>query len=163
MPESIYSEASRLVVREGWLLDQKRWDDWLDLYLKDAEYWLPCHLDDGTMTSDPHKQISLIYYSGRAGLEDRVFRIRTDQSLASMPLPRTSHLVSVGQVVEREDGDIEVGSSWAAFSYRLEEQYHFFGTQEHVLRHTEAGLKIAKRNIHVLNDKIPCPLDIYSV
>ena len=163
MPESIYSEASRLVVREGWLLDQKRWDDWLDLYLKEAEYWLPCHLDDGTMTSDPHKQISLIYYSGRAGLEDRVFRIRTDQSLASMPLPRTSHLVSVGQVVEREDGDIEVGSSWAAFSYRLEEQYHFFGTQEHVLRHTEAGLKIAKRNIHVLNDKIPCPLDIYSV
>ena len=163
MSESIFSEASRFVAREGWLIDQKRWDDWLDLYLPDAEYWLPCHLDDGTTTSDPHKQISLIYYSSRAGLEDRVFRIGTDQSLASTPLPRTSHLVSVGQVTEREDGDVEVSSNWAAFSYRLEEQYHFFGTQEHVLRRTDAGLKIAKRRVMVMNDKIPCPLDIYSI
>jgi 3-phenylpropionate/cinnamic acid dioxygenase small subunit len=163
VPDTIFAKASRLVAREGWLIDQKRWDDWLDLYLPDAEYWLPCFLEDGSVTSDPQRQISLIYYSSRAGLEDRVFRIRTGQSLASTPLPRTAHTVSVGDVVRRDDGDIEVGSSWAAFSYKLEAQYHFFGTQRHVLKPTDSGLRIASRHILVMNDKIPCPLDIYSV
>ena len=98
-----------------------------------------------------------------AGLEDRVFRIRTGQSLASTPLPRTAHTVNVGDVVRREDGDFEVGSSWATFSYRLEVDYCFFGSQTHVLRPTDDGLRIASRHILVMNDKIPCPLDIYSV
>lgn len=163
MPEALFSEASRLVAREGWLLDQKRWDDWLGLYLPDAEYWLPCFLEDGSVTSDPQKQISLIYYSSRAGLEDRVFRIRTDQSLASKPLPRTAHTVNVGEVTTQDDGTILVESSWAAFSYRLEQDYCFFGSQQHVLKPTDSGLKIAKRHVLVMNDKIPCPLDIYSV
>lgn len=163
MSDALFAEASRLVAREGWLLDQRRWDDWLDLYLQDAEYWLPCILEDESMITDPQKQISLIYYDSRAGLEDRVFRIRSGQSLASTPLPRTSHIASVGQVTEREDGDIEVGSSWAAFSYRLETEYCFFGTQQHLLRRSDAGMKIAKRHIVVMNDNIPCPLDIYSV
>lgn len=163
MLDAGFDEASRLVVREGWLLDQRLWDEWLDLYLPDAEYWLPCFLDDGSLTSDPQSQVSLIYYSSRAGLEDRVFRIRTNKSLASTPLPRTAHVISVGQVSTREDGDIEVSSSWAAHNCRLEEQHHFFGTQEHLLRPTDSGLKIVKRHVVVMNDKIPCPLDIYSV
>jgi benzoate/toluate 1,2-dioxygenase subunit beta len=163
MPDLMSDEATALVAREAWLLDQQDWDAWLDLYLPDAEYWLPCYLEDGTMSSDPNSQISLIYYSSRAGLEDRIFRIRTGQSLASTPLPRTAHVMSCGHVAKLGNGDIEVGSSWASFSYRLEQSYHFFGTQKHVLRRTEAGLKIAKRHIIVMNDKIPCPLDIYSV
>ena len=163
MSDPYYAEASRLVSREGWLLDQKRWDDWLELYLPEAEYWLPCFLEDGSVTSDPQKQVSLIYYASRAGLEDRVFRIRTDQSLASKPLPRTSHLVNVGDVTVQDDGTVLVESSWAAFSYRLEQEFHFFGTQTHVLKPTDAGLRIAKRHVMLLNDKIPCPLDIYSV
>ena len=163
MHESQFALASRLVAREGWLLDQKRWDDWIDLYLPDAEYWLPCYLEDGSVTSDPQSQISLIYYNSRAGIEDRIFRIRTDQSLASKPLPRTAHTVNVGDVSPQEDGTILVESSWASFSYRLEQDYCFFGSQKHVLKQTDEGLKIAKRHILVMNDKIPCPLDIYSV
>lgn len=163
MLDAAFAEASRLVLREGWLLDQRRWDDWLDLYSADSEYWMPCYLENGSVASDPCRQISLIYYSSRAGLEDRVFRIKTGQSLASTPLPRTSHVTNVADVSVTDGGDIAVESSWATFSYRLEEQYHFFGTQKHVLRRTENGLKIIKRHIIVMNDKLPCPLDIYSV
>ena len=163
VPESTIAEASRFVAREGWLLDQQRWDDWLDLYAQKCEFWLPCYLENGTVGTDPRKQISLIYYDSRAGLEDRVFRIKTGQSLASTPLPRTSHLINVGEVNIRENGDIEVLSSWVAHSYRLEEQYQFFGSQTHILRRADSGLKIITRHVIVMNDKIPCPLDIYSV
>ena len=163
LTDALFVEATRLVEREGWLLDTREWDAWLDLYLPDAEYWLPCYLEDGSLTSDPQSQISLIYYDSRAGLEDRIYRIRTDQSLASRPLPRTAHTVNVGNIYQADDGSVVVNSSWSSFSYRLEQTYNFFGTQEHILKLGDQGLKIASRRILVMNDNIPCPLDVYSV
>lgn len=163
MTDALFVEASRLVAREGWLLDTQAWDEWLDLYLPDAEYWLPCYLEDGSLTTDPHSQISLIYYENRAGLEDRIFRIRTDQSLASRPLPRTAHTVNIGNISQNDDRSVVVNSSWSSFSYRLDQAYNFFGTQEHILQPSDQGLKIARRRILVMNDNIPCPLDVYSV
>ncbi|WP_406179415.1 aromatic-ring-hydroxylating dioxygenase subunit beta [Streptomyces sp. NBC_01006] len=44
--------------------------------------------DDDTLTTDPQREISLVHYPSRAGLEDRVFRIRTDCcSATSRPGP----------------------------------------------------------------------------
>ena len=163
MADPTFEEAARIVAREGWLLDMQMWDEWLDLYRPDAEYWLPCYLEDGSLTTDPQRQLSLIYYNSRAGLEDRIFRIRTDQSLASRPLPRTAHTVNIGNVEAQADGAIAVSSSWISCSYRLEQSYSFFGTQEHLLKPGADGLKIASRRILVMNDTIPCPLDVYSV
>jgi 3-phenylpropionate/cinnamic acid dioxygenase small subunit len=154
--------AKDLVIREGWLLDQRKWDEWLSLYLENAEYWIPCWKDEDTLTDDPLKEVSLIYYSSRAGLEDRIFRIRTKRSLASMPLPRTSHIVQP-VVATSEGNEIRVESNWAAYSYKNDEVQVYFGQQTHVLRKTPDGLRIAKRKIILANDVIPNVLDIYSV
>ena len=80
--------AVELVDREGLLLDAKDWDAWLGLYLEDAEYWIPAWDDESTLTSDPNREMSLIYYPSRAGLEDRVYRIRSELSLASTRMHR---------------------------------------------------------------------------
>lgn len=161
-PES-WNTACALVAREGWLLDQREWDAWLALYLETAEYWIPCWADEYTLTSDPQSELSLIYYGHRGGLEDRIFRLRTERSLASMPLPRTCHMTTVAQITESEGGTLEVESNWATHSYRLEKQHTFFGQQTHVLKRVEDGYRIARRKIIVANDKIPNVLDIYSV
>ncbi len=50
---------------------------------------MPAWDDHDTLTEDPQREISLIYYPNRDGLEDRVFRIKTERSSASMPEPRT--------------------------------------------------------------------------
>lgn len=163
MPENLKQEAATLVSREGWLLDCRRWDEWLSLYRVDAEYWLPCYKSEHELTVDPECEISLIYYSSRAGLEDRVFRIRTDRSLASTPLPRTSHLVTMAECLEEADGSIRVESNWVTHSYKLEQTTYFFGTQTHILTSGHNGLLIKSRKIIVMNDIIPSLLDIYSV
>lgn len=158
-----FKSAHDLILTESWFLDQREWDKWLDLYLPEAEYWLPCWKEDDTLTDDPRRQISLIYYSSRAGLEDRVYRIRTDRSLASTPLPRTSHIVNCMLSEVIDDQHVRISSNWVVNSYRLDQQNYFFGSQTHVLKSTPDGLKIASRKIIVMNDNIPCPLDIYSV
>ncbi len=155
--------AVELVDREGLLLDAKDWDGWLDLYLEDAEYWIPAWDDERTLTRDPDREMSLIYYPSRAGLEDRVYRIRSELSLASTPLPRTVHMTTNHVVEDTGDGALRVGSSWSTHSYRLEQAHTFFGSQEHLLRPRGDGLRIARRKIVVANDRIPNVLDIYSV
>lgn len=162
MKDKILAQARDLVLLEGWLLDQRLWDEWLQLYSPKATYWLPCWLDEDTVTRDPQREMSLIYYANRTGLEDRIFRIRTEQSLASMPLPRTCHMTSVIRAVLSDDG-IHVDSNWIVHSYRLEKAHSFFGQQTHVLEQTDAGLQIASRRVILANDVIPNVLDIYSV
>ena len=163
MSPELSNAARELVALEGWLIDQRDWDAWLELYTEDAEYWLPCWDDEYTLTQDPNTELSLIYYNSRAGLEDRVFRLRTERSLASTPLPRTCHMTDVAAVTASTNGDIVVQSNWTTHSYRLTKAHSFFGQQTHTLRTTDDGLKIAKRKVIVANDRIPNVLDIYSV
>ena len=60
---------------------------------------------DDRLTEDPQNEISLIYYDNRGGIEDRVFRIKTDRSSAtSLPEPRTGHNITDVEVLEH-DGD----------------------------------------------------------
>lgn len=55
---------------------------------------MPSWDDDGSLVTDPQREISLIYYTDRQGLEDRVFRIETERSSATIPDTRTSHNIS---------------------------------------------------------------------
>ena len=163
MSPELSSAARELVTYEGWLLDQREWDAWIALYAEDAEYWLPCWDDEFTLTDNPNNELSLIYYGSRAGLEDRIFRLRTERSLASTPLPRTCHMINIAKVSEDKNGAIVVHSNWTTHAYRLSKAHSFFGQQTHTLRMMDGELKIAKRKIVVANDRIPNVLDIYSV
>jgi 3-phenylpropionate/cinnamic acid dioxygenase small subunit len=160
--DDLLAQARDLVLLEGWLLDTRDWDRWLDLYSPKATYWLPIWLEEDRYTSDPQNEMSLIYYNNRTGLEDRIFRIRTEQSLASSPLPRTCHMTSVVEVAA-EGETIKVNSCWTVHSYRLEKAHTFFGHQTHMLEIAGTGLRINSRKVIVANDVIPNVLDVYSV
>ena len=158
-----YLRCSDLIFTEAKYIDQQRWDDWLALFLEDAEYWIPAWDSEHELTTDPQTEISLIYYPDRVGLEDRVFRLRTELSSASTPLARTSHLVSNVQVTPRDDGDFLVESRWQTTSFRHKQRYSFSGYYEHLLRVRDGDLRIASKKIVVIDDLIPNVLDFYSV
>jgi benzoate/toluate 1,2-dioxygenase beta subunit len=85
-------DVRQFLYREARFLDDKDWESWLELYAPDAEFWMPSWDDGDQIVTDPQTQISLIWYGHKGGLEDRVFRIRTERSsVTSMPEPRTSH------------------------------------------------------------------------
>jgi len=92
--DALWISVSRFLGREAALLDSRDWDAWLDLYTEDAEYWVPAWDDDGQPTANPQREISLIYYPNRGGLEDRVFRIRTGRS--ACPVPSGQRFIAAG-------------------------------------------------------------------
>ena len=82
---SLYGMVCEFLYREARYLDDGQWDQWLELYAADASFWMPCWDDNDTLTEDPQSEISLIWYGNRGGLEDRVFRIKTERSSATIP------------------------------------------------------------------------------
>ena len=96
---------AQFLYKEARFLDDEQWDDWLQCYAPSAEFWMPSWDDDDKLTTDPQSEISLIYYPDRQGLEDRVFRIKTERSSATMPDTRTSHNICNIEIVE-QNGDL---------------------------------------------------------
>ncbi len=154
--------VQRLLSKEAMFLDDKNWDDWLALYSLDAEYWVPAWDDSGVTTTDPQTEISLIYYPNRGGLEDRVFRIRTGRSSATMPLMRTCHTFSLLTVEGRDEG-IYARSSWTVQSFREDISLTYYGWAEYNLIEEKGDLLIGRKKTVVLNDISKTILDIYNI
>lgn len=178
--------AITLVHEEALALDAQRWDDWLDLYTADATFWLPTWTDDHTLSQDPQRELSLIWCAARAGLEDRVWRVRSGLSNASQPLPRTTHLVAGSVVTEQVPStdtpaapdaheprgaagqgavDLLVRSNWTCHVHRLRLRADdiFHGHVEHRLRRVGNAWRIAAKTVILRNDTIPTMIDFYCV
>lgn len=161
-----FSAGRDVILREAMYLDEQRWDEWLALYTRDCEYWMPAWKADGTLTTDPQAELSHIYYANRAGLEDRIVRIRSGKSPASTPMPRTTHILgTVLPLAEPAAGGLRLRANWVSHVYfpRSHESHAFFGRSEYGLVLCEGDWRIAKKKIVLQNDYIPTMLDIYCV
>jgi len=154
-----------LVHREARYLDERRWDEWLELFVEDCEYWMPAWRADGTPTTNPQAELSHIYYASRAGLEDRIVRIRSGKSAASTPMPRTAHILGSVLPAGSSADRLELDSTWVShvFFPRSGESHAFFGRSEHELVLRDGDWRIARKKILLQNDYIPTMLDVYCV
>ncbi|WP_016745569.1 aromatic-ring-hydroxylating dioxygenase subunit beta [Rhizorhabdus wittichii] len=160
--------ARETIEREAILLEDQNWDEWLELYANDCVYWVPAWRRDGHLTSNPSRELSLIYYSSRAGLEDRIMRIKSGQSPAGQPLPRTTHLVGnirVDEVLSASSGQLHARASFAThiFSPRDNVSSTCFGTFQITLRSEGGTWRISRKMIALQNDYIATSLDIYCL
>ena len=159
----LFARAASLLNLEAALLDGRRWQDWLDLYTEDCLFWVPAWVSDETWTTDPRRQVSLIW-ADRRNLAARIFRVEGGDSYASMPLPLTVHLVT-GIDVTSSAGDIaEVRANWLVHSFlRTSGAILRAGKYEYGLRQIGADLKIAKKKIFVHDDPITGAIDFYNI
>ncbi|WBS05146.1 benzoate 1,2-dioxygenase small subunit [Pseudoduganella sp. SL102] len=152
--------------REARLLDDEQWDDWLECYHPDARFWMPSWDDDGTLVTDPQREISLIYYPTRQGLEDRVFRIKTERSSATIPDTRTSHNIANIEVVaqEGEEGKrVTVRFNWNTLSHRYKTDFAYFGMSRYVIDFGGDRPRILDKYVVLKNDYINQVIDVYHI
>lgn len=158
-----YQRLTAFLYLEARLLDDRQWDDWLECYAPEAVFWMPAWADDDRLTEDPQREISLIYYPSRDGLEDRVFRIKTERSGASMPEPRTNHAVTNVEILGEADGTVEVRFNWHTLSYRYQETLSFFGTSYYSIDVTGERPRITRKKVVLKDDYIRQVVDVYHV
>ena len=155
--------AQALLFEEAACLDEQRWDDWLALFAPDAVYWVPSWKDHAEVTTDPDRELSLIYYAERERLEERIWRIRSGQSPASMPVPRTLHMIGNVRLDPVLPTAVRTNAVVHVFSPRLREEAVHFSTYRIEFRQDGDAWRIANKTIKLLNDYLPSSIDIYSI
>ena len=158
-----YEAVCAFLYREARFLDDKDWDAWLAMYDEKATYWVPAWDDDGELTENPQTEISLIWYGRRAGLEDRVFRIRTERSSATIPDTRTTHLLSNVEVLEQSGSIIKTRHNWHTMSVRYDHTDHFCGTTFTTIDTSGATPVIKEKKIVLKTDYIRHVVDVYQL
>ena len=149
--------------REARLLDDRQWDEWLACYSPKVEFWMPAWDDYDTLTEDPQSEISLIWYGSRGGLEDRVFRIKTERSSATVPDTRTSHNLSNIEIVDQADGLCQVRFNWHTLSFRYKTTDSYFGTSFYTLDMRGPQPLIKAKKVVLKNDYVRQVIDIYHI
>jgi benzoate/toluate 1,2-dioxygenase beta subunit len=156
--------ARAFLYREARLLDDRQFDEWLECYHPDSEFWMPAWDVDDQLTQDPQKEISLIYYDNRGGIEDRVFRIKTDRSSAtSLPEPRTGHNITDVEVLANDGGTVDVRFNWFTLYFRYNTTDTYFGTSYYTLDLSGPQPVILKKKVVLKNDYIHHVVDVYMI
>lgn len=158
-----YNAICAFLYREARHLDDREWDAWLTHYAPEAEFWMPAWDDDDQLTEDPQSQISLIYYANRDGLEDRVFRIKTERSSASLPETRTNHMLTNVELLAERDDAVDLRYNFHTLSHRYKVTDHFFGTVYATLVQRDGGWLIRRKKIVLKSDYIRQVIDIYHI
>jgi len=158
--------ANNILISESTYLDKRSWDKWLALFTQDCVFHVPAWIDEFHETSDPERQLSLIYCNSRAALEERIWRIRSGTSVASVPLPRTLHSFTNLRIKTFDQFRIESEANWTVHSFSIAKNstFTFYGHYEHIFCNRNGdGWFISKKTIHLLNDILPAILDVYLI
>lgn len=142
----------RFLYREALLLDERRYDDWVELFTDDVHYWMPIRRD---ATKAPGRSEfagagELAFFDEtKDTLARRVAKIRTGLAWAEEPPSRTRHLITN---IDAEEGDTEAEvwaySNFIVYRTRLEtKQDLFVGRREDILRRDGDTWRIARRKI----------------
>ena len=158
-----YEAVRDFLYREARYLDDKQWDEWLELYAVDASFWMPSWDDNDELTEDPQREISLIWYGDRTGLEDRIFRIKTERSSASVPDTRTSHNLSNIELLEQADGLCKVRFNWHTLSFRYKTVDSYFGSSFYTLDVRGENPLIKAKKVILKNDYVRQVIDVYHL
>jgi len=142
---------------------EKRWADWLDFYAEDVTFHMPAWDDDDKLTGDPTKEVSLIYYANRNGLEDRVFRIETERSSATIPDTRYNRAITNIEVLSRSDSSVEATFFWTTHAFRYNVVDVYFGTATYLIDTSGPRPKIKKKYVVLKNDYVHHILDVYFI
>lgn len=157
--------ATELLYRESTALDQRNWNQWLDLYTEDAVYWVPAWRNEDEQTSDPNSEVSQIYHDSRTGLEERVMRVTSGKSVTAMPLPRTTHFITNIVATNADEPTIRVAANFMVQLFQPQRGTHYVNFGDYELRLAREGDRwsIAAKTVHLKNDLVPALIDFYTL
>jgi benzoate/toluate 1,2-dioxygenase subunit beta len=142
--------AEEVLYLEAALLDERRFDEWLELFTDDAVYWVP-QGEEG----DPSHEVSIIY-DDRRRMHERVLRLSSGFAYSQDPPSDTCHLV--GNVVvspgEAEE-ELRVASKLIVAEVRRNAQNLYAGTVEHLLVPASEELRIRRKVVRLVSSDIP--------
>lgn len=135
------------LTREARLIDEGRFNDWLEHFTDDCLYWVPVTAGGG----DPTTEVSHAF-DDRRRLTDRVYWLRTGLAFSQIPASRTRRVIgNVETTIDPATGEQLVRSNVVVNEFRAGVTKTYPGWYGHVLRATEDGWRIKLKQINLLD------------
>lgn len=145
-------ELIDFVYAEARLLDELRFEDWLDLYTEDGYYWMP--LAHGQ--TDPKLHASLMY-EDKLLLRVRVERLAGQRTFSQQPKSRCHHLLQAPTVEHGHpdsapaEGHHVVRTAFHYVETRQDAQTLYAGWTTHHLVEQDGALLIRLKRVDLVN------------
>jgi len=142
------ADLVRFVYAEARMLDEHRFDDWVNLFTEDGRYWMPLEWGqtDRRLTASLMDEDKLL-------LRVRAERLKGNRTFSQKPKSRCHHVLQAPQVDSRDDA-AKTYALYTPFHYvetRLDEQQLFAGWARHTLVVEEGRLKIRLKRVDLVN------------
>jgi 3-phenylpropionate/cinnamic acid dioxygenase small subunit len=159
--QALWLELTEFYIREAWLLDERKFQEWLGLFTEDVLYFMPRRKN--VPRRESHREVTplgdlALIEDDKRYLEMRVARLETGMAWAEDPPSRTRHLVGNLVAEPLDSGDVQAKTAFLVYRSHLETDHQLLaGSREDVLRRVDGAWKVAKRTIvldaNVLLDK----------
>ncbi len=142
------------VLHEARLLDEQRYEQWLDLFTPDGWYWLP---GDARHT-DPLNQVAHLY-DDHLLRQIRVRRVQSPQAFSQQPRGRCHHLMQLPQIEAGLAGEdsLRLRTAFIYTELRGGRSLSLPGIAWHDLRRQAGQWKIACKRVDLLHAGEPLP------
>ena len=144
--------VEQFLYKQAEILDDRRWDEWLNLFTEDGRYWMPVTKDQETGDGVPN-----IFYEDINLMKVRVRRVTHPRAHSQTPPNTTSHVVSnvIIEDVDNKTGDVVVRSKFYASEFRNDNLRHFAGDYKHHLKKTGDGYRIQLQRVDLVGGDGP--------
>ena len=141
-------EVEQFLYYQAEVLDERRWDEGLELFTDDGYYWMPASSDQTVAEGQPN-----IFYEDHYLMDMRIRRVEHPYAHSQAAGHRTSHVVSNVMIRKENKGgdEISVTSRFHMMEYRLDDHRYFSGKYTHFLKKTDAGYKINLQRVDLTN------------
>lgn len=145
---AIRLELEEFYYHEAELLDDRRWEDWLDLLAPEIEYTAPIRVTRKSPAPDVIEALGH-FDDTKPSLALRVRRLRTDVAWAEDPPSHTRRLITNLRFRQLEPGVVAVRTNMLLFRSRGDIGAHdlIVGERHDMVRRDGAGWLIANRKI----------------
>lgn len=144
--------AIELVYREARLIDEKRFDEWYDLFTEDGLYWMPLARDQPI----GEDQTSLLY-EDKLLLKVRIERLRHPNAFSQQQPSYCQHVLQQPAVESTGTGLCVLRTPFLYVEAKFDRQLVLAGTAFHHLVQQPDGWKIRVKKIELLNREAALP------
>lgn len=143
----IQHEVEQFLYRQAAYLDDKQWQEWVDLFTPDGIYWMPPDASYKTWDGQP-----AIFAEDKNLMTVRMLRVLHPDAWSQRPLWGTNHVVSnVCIKMASKNGDVEVTSRFHMMELRRDDVRHFAGSYFHKLKKMKKGYAIQLQRVDMTN------------
>jgi len=139
--------VEQFLYQQSELLDNKKWQDWIDLFTPDGIYWMPPDRSYKTWDGQP-----AIFAEDKNLMEVRMRRVLHPDAWSQRPLWETNHVVSNVVITKNSPkGNLVVKSRFHMMELRRDDVRHFAGSYFHKLKKTKKGYAIQLQRVDMTN------------